>query len=251
MIDRMTAIMEREGNPEGVEIKRLETCTAFYSKTMPWGQFNNIKGSIDEDTLNELLQFYRLRDRKFEIQVIPSKVNKSVLQLMHHNGFYQSAFHTTMYGEPYKVEPYNSKVIHIRELNATEFDTYAEIHCLGTGLSIDGKQFVAANNKVLYDRAGWSFYIGEYKGTPAAVAVMYIHEGIASLTFAATLPQFRNKGLQTSLLKRRINDAYIKQCKLVVGQCGYTSQSHRNMERVGMKIGYTRSTWTEAIMNEY
>lgn len=54
---------------------------------------------------------------------------------------------------------------------------------------------VAANNQVFYGRQGWKFYIAYLNDEPAATAVMYINNGIASLTFAATLPEFRGNGL--------------------------------------------------------
>ncbi|MEC0090647.1 GNAT family N-acetyltransferase [Paenibacillus macquariensis] len=246
MIDRMTAIQEREGNPEGIVINEFGLCTAFYSRRMPWGLFNNVKGLIEEEVLEDVLRFYEERERKFEIQIIPSKVNQDVLKLLSQRGFYQSGFHTTLYCDSLAINSTQKEEIHIRELQEDEFDIYAEIHCLGTGLSLEGKSYVAANNEVLYARRGWKYYIGFYNDIPAAVAVMYMEDNVASLTFATTLPDYRNKGFQTYLLQRRINDAYKNACKLVVSQTSYCSSSHRNMERVGMKIGYTRSTWIRA-----
>ncbi len=157
---------------------------------------------------------------------------------MSEKGFYQSGFHTTLYCPTSEQFIENNEGILIRELNEDEFDTYAMIHCLGTGLPIDGAKYVSANNKVLYKRKGWHFYIGFVDQCPAAVAVMYMNREVASFTFTATLP-----GFQTMLLKRRIHDAALHGCKLIVSQTAYCSQSHRNMERVGLKIGYTRATW--------
>ncbi|WFR61717.1 GNAT family N-acetyltransferase [Paenibacillus amylolyticus] len=243
MVDRMTAIREREGNPEGIEIKRFGESTAFYSKTMPWGLFNNVKGRISEDVIEDILNFYNERERNYEIQVIPGKIDQKVMKTLHNEGFYQTGFHTTLFCEPGNLNSFANQKLEIRELHEDEFDTYAEIHCLGTGLSLDGKAHVAANNRVLFSRPGWHYYLGLDQGKPVAVAVMYIEDNVASLTFATTLPEYRNKGFQTNLLRRRIHDAY-KNCNLVVSQCSYGSQSHRNMERVGMRIGYTRATWT-------
>lgn len=245
MVDRMTAIKHREGNPEGVEIQRFGACTAFYSRTMPWGLFNNVKGLVEEDRVEDILDFYKARDRNFEFQIIPSKANQQVLKLLHRSGFYQSGFHTTLYCEPRKYELNDDDGLIVRELQENELETYAEIHCLGTGLPLDGKAYVAENNKVLYVREGWRYYIGFDKEKPAAVAVMYMEDNVASLTFATTLPEYRNKGFQQKLLKKRIHDAFMHHCNLVVSQCAYCSTSHRNMERVRMKIGYTRSTWTK------
>ena len=245
MIDRMNAIKERPDDPEGIEIRTIGRSTAFYSKTMPWGLFNNVKGSIEKDRIDEIIRFYEERDRKFEFQIIPGKADQEVMKLLAERGFYQSGFHTSLYGEPRAIELEMDEDMHIRELREDELDVYAEIHCLGTGLPIAGKTSVASNNRVLFERSGWRYYIGFVHDKPAAVAVMHMEENMASLTFATTLPEYRNRGLQKLLLQRRIDEAYRNNCRLVVGQCAYCSPSHRNMERVGLKIGYTRSTWTK------
>jgi hypothetical protein len=69
---------------------------------------------------------------------------------------------------------------------------------------------------------------------------MYRKNGIASFTLAATLPQFRSRGLQLALIKRRLFEAAVSDCRLAVSQAAYLSASHRNMERAGMRIGYNR-----------
>lgn len=246
MTDRMKAIQNRAGNPEGVEIERFGGCTAFYSKTMPWGQFNNVKGPLEEEVARDVIHYYGERNRSFEFQIVPGRTNPAVMKTLHEHGFYQSGFHTTMYCEARQIQAEENEELLIRELEEDEFDTYARIHCLGTGLPVNGIPAVARNNRVLYGREGWRFYMGFYKDEPAAVAVMYMADDVASLTFATTLPEYRNKGFQSRLLKKRIHDADTHGCKLVVGQCAFCSTSHRNMERAGMKIGYTRAAWTQS-----
>lgn len=213
---------------------------------MPWGLFNNVKGTINEHEVDAIISFYKERKRQFEFQFIPSKANPTVFKLLHERSFYQSGFHTSLYRELSEIILPENKHIQIRELQEDEFELYAKIHCLGTGLSLDGQSAVASNNRVLSGREGWRYYIGFYNEEPAAVAVMHMKDQMASLTFAATLPQFRQLGLHTQLLLRRIHDAYKNGCKLIVGQCAYCSSSHRNMERVGLKIAYTRATWVQA-----
>lgn len=94
------------------------------------------------------------------------------------------------------------------------------------------------------DRDG-NFFIACLDEVPAAAGVMYSKDKKASLTFAATLPQYRNRGLHQCLLRRRVEEAVKNDCKLVISQCSFQSQSHKNMERLGMKIGYVRASWTE------
>lgn len=247
MRDRMIAIRNKPGNPEGVEVERIGNATCYYSKTMPWASFNTVKGvrSSDIDLIDSIIEFYRSKDRKPQFEIVPSLVDQKLLKHLSERGFYQSGFHTSLYIEPTHDNESVAEAITVRELREDEIETYAAIHCKGTGLSEDGIPHVAANNRVLYNRPGWKFYIASSNEMPAAVGVMYMKGGIASLTFAATLPEYRNQGLQQSLLKRRIEEAVRGHCRLVVGQCAFLSQSHRNMVRVGMKIGYVRASWIE------
>lgn len=246
MVDRMIAIQERPNNPEGIEIKQFGNAVCLYSRTMPWGTFNTVKGltGADLEHIGPILDFYRTRGQKAQFEIVPSAVNQKVLQHLAARGLYQSGFHTSLYWEPEELES-DQHTITIQELREDQFPTYAAIHCRGTGLPDNGIPPVAANNQVLYNRPGWKFYLAYVHDEPAAVGVMHMKDGIASMTFAATLPHFRSQGLHRSLLRKRMDEARHNDCRLVVSQCAFQSQSHRNMERVGMRIGYVRATWTE------
>lgn len=245
--DRMNAIRNRTGNPEGIEIVQFGNAVCFYSKTMPWGAFNTVKGmtSADREHVDPIIDFYRQRGRKIQFELVPSMVDADFLRLLSDRGFYQSGFHASTIIEPQTFDDRLPEPVRIQLLNEDQFETYAMVHCRGTGLPDDGIAPVAANNKVLFRRPGWKFFIAYVHGEPAAAAVMRAKDGLASLTFAAALPAFRGMGLHRFLLKRRVEEAYRNNCRLVVGQCQFLSQSHRNMERIGMKIGYIRTTWTE------
>lgn len=251
MLDRMKAIQTRPNNPEGVVLRQIGDAWCFYASTMPWPSFNTVRGVHSQDIglLDEMIGFYKELGRKPHFEIVPSLADRPLLQALSERGFYQSGYHTSMYlipeqeGGHYRAEA--AEHIRIDELREDEFELYATIHCLGTGLPEDGIPSVAANNSVLYNRPGWTFYIARVDDKPAAVGVMHIHNGVASLTFAATLPEYRRQGLQQALLRRRILEAANKGCELIVSQCAFLSPSHRNMERIGMQIGYIRSNWTE------
>ncbi|OKP86845.1 hypothetical protein A3844_12645 [Paenibacillus helianthi] len=247
MVSRVKAIRERAGNPEGAEIEKFGNTTAIYVKTMPWGAFNTVKGiTLDDiDQVDEIIHFYHERDRPCQFEIIPSKSSPELLQYLSSKGFYQNTFHTSMYGIPNEVYPDYPSNIFIREINEDEFELYGKLHCLGSGSAESGSKYVAANNKVLFNRSGWRISLGFVNEIPAGVAVMYIHSGIASLTFAATLPEFRGQGLQSAFLGKRMYEAALQKCELVVGQCAYTSTSQNNMERAGMRIGYIRANWVK------
>ncbi|WP_240343916.1 GNAT family N-acetyltransferase [Paenibacillus sp. SYP-B3998] len=211
-------------------------------------QFNTVKGlSLSElDCIDEIIDFYTSKNRKLQFESIPTKADHDLMRSLSLKGFYQSDFHTSFFCKPSDRTSSHNEAINIRELGADEFDLYAEIHCRGTGLPIAGKDHVAGNNKILYNRKGWKFYLALINNTPAGVGVLFLKDGIASLTFATTLHVCRNSGLQRALIERRISDAMNNDCRLVVSQAAYVSTSHRNMERSGMRIGYTRATWVQS-----
>ncbi|PZD97321.1 GNAT family N-acetyltransferase [Paenibacillus sambharensis] len=246
MFDRMTAIQARPGNPEGVEIGRFGSALCLYSATMPWPSFNTVKGFTSENLpfLDDILAFYTSKARNAQFEMVPGLVDGPSLHALAERGFYQSGYHASLYREPSLDLMIDNGEIVVKELEEDEFELYAMLHCRGTGLPDNGIPHVAANNKVLYHRPGWKFLVAYLNGIPAATAVMYQNNGAASLTFAATLPEHRGQGLQTALIQRRVVEAAKANSKIVVGQCSFLSQSHRNMERAGMRIGYIRTTWT-------
>lgn len=248
MNDRMAAIRDRDGNPEGIEVQRFGQAICYYSKTMPWGTFNTVKGltSDDIDYIEPIADFYRQRERRLRLEIIPSRVDQRFLKRLAELGLYQAEHHCSLIIEPERASDL-SKEIAVRQIAEDQFDMYATIHCRGTGLPDDGIPYVSSNNRVLHGRPGWKFFAAYWHDIPAAVGVVYIHNRMASLTFAATLPEFRNRGLHQALLKQRISEASAAECGLAVGQCAFLSQSHRNMEQVGMKLGYIRTAWTEML----
>ncbi|MCM3628910.1 GNAT family N-acetyltransferase [Paenibacillus glycanilyticus] len=245
MTSRVLVIKEREGNPMGADVRTFGGATAFYVKEMPWGTFNSVRGIGAEELglIDDIIRYYGERSRPFQFEIIPSKANAELLSCLDGHGFYQAGFHATLYGIPSMEQPAYPSGITIREMEEEEFGLYCKLHCLGTGLSVEGAGYVADNNRVLYERQGWKFFIGHVDEQPAGVAVMYVNNGIASLTFAATLPEYRRRGLQTAFLQQRLYEAGLSKCKLVVGQATYASISQNNMERAGLRIGYTRTTW--------
>ncbi|MCR8843298.1 GNAT family N-acetyltransferase [Paenibacillus sp. SC116] len=248
MSDRMIAIQNRPNNPEGIEIQHFGNAVCFYSRTMPWPTFNTVKGltSADIEYIEPIVDFYRSRDRKVQFEIIPSLVDQNFLRQLADVGLYQSGFHCSLYTKPRLPIVEVPDGVVIREVQEEQFDMYATIHCRGTGLSDDGIPYVAQNNKVLYHRLGWKFFIAYVNEVPAAASVMYMKNHLASLTFAATLPEYRNLGLHSRMLRTRLVEANRNDCRLAIGQCAFLSQSHRNMERIGMNLGYVRTSWTEA-----
>lgn len=78
-------------------------------------------------------------------------------------------------------------------------------------------------------------------GAWAGGASMAIHEGVALLTGAATLPAHRRRGVQTALLSTRLAAASDAGCALATVTTQPGSKSHENAQRQGFELLYTRA----------
>jgi hypothetical protein len=93
---------------------------------------------------------------------------------------------------------------------------------------------------------GWSLYLARLDGLPAATGILYVRDRVGYCADAATVPAFRGRGLQGALLRRRIADAGAAGVDFVSSGATFLSTSHRNMERVGMRVQFVRAIWTAA-----
>jgi GNAT superfamily N-acetyltransferase len=86
-------------------------------------------------------------------------------------------------------------------------------------------------------------FLVERGGEPIATGSLAIHEGVALLAGASTIPARRGLGAQGLLLAARLDEARRRGCELamMVAEPGSTSQ--RNAERRGFRVAYTRTKW--------
>jgi GNAT superfamily N-acetyltransferase len=75
---------------------------------------------------------------------------------------------------------------------------------------------------------------------PAGAACLLVRDGMAMMCGAATLPEFRNRGVQTALAHARLARAAEAGCGIVQFGALPGSTSHRNAERLGFRVAYTK-----------
>jgi hypothetical protein len=91
--------------------------------------------------------------------------------------------------------------------------------------------------------AAMTHYMVERDGAPIATASMGIHEGVALLAGASTIPSGRGLGAQAMLLATRLADARRRGCEIAMMVTEPGSTSQRNAERRGFRVAYTRTKW--------
>jgi ribosomal protein S18 acetylase RimI-like enzyme len=88
---------------------------------------------------------------------------------------------------------------------------------------------------------GFIQYFARIDGAIAGTATLRLDEGVAQLCGAATLVPFRRRGVQRTLLRRRLADAVQAGCDLAVMTTQPGSKSQENGHREGFALLYSRA----------
>ncbi len=89
---------------------------------------------------------------------------------------------------------------------------------------------------------GFTSYLARLAGrTAGGASIRYDPDGVAQLCGAATLPEFRRRGVQTSLLAVRLAEAAERGCDVAVVTTQPGSTSCRNVQKWGFELLYVRA----------
>jgi GNAT superfamily N-acetyltransferase len=92
-------------------------------------------------------------------------------------------------------------------------------------------------------RSDGQVFLAEQQGRPIGAGALVIHERVALLAGASTIPAARGRGAQLAMLAHRLEFAARCGCDLAMVVALPGSGSQRNAERNGFRIAYTRTKW--------
>jgi GNAT superfamily N-acetyltransferase len=242
---RLTVLAEQPGNPMGVSIKSLGNGAALQIKGIPGPTYNTVLGlgPKEIDRLDEIVEFYDQAKIPCQIEVTPAYTSPAFLKELSVRDFYPHHFQSTLYGVPLKAPPLLPEGVTIRSLTEDEFDLYGDMYVQGFGMPWALRGEIATSNQILHNRPGWHFYLACVDDQPAAIAVLFIQDGVAVLNGAATLPEMRGRGCQSALLKHRMHVAREHGCQWITASSRYATTSMQNMQRAGLQLAYTKVCW--------
>ena len=86
-------------------------------------------------------------------------------------------------------------------------------------------------------------FLAELDGRPIGAGILAVHDGVALMAGASTVPEARKNGAQLALLDSRLRYAAEQGCDVAMMCAQPGSASQRNAERHGFRIAYTRIKW--------
>jgi GNAT superfamily N-acetyltransferase len=131
----------------------------------------------------------------------------------------------------------------VRIVRGGDIARWADTAARGWGDQPGAAEFVRDFAPVAGAAAGTHCFLAEVDGEPAGAGTLAMHDGVAILAGASTVPAFRGRGVQKALLQARLAQAAAHGCDLAAMGALPGSASQRNAERQGFRIAYTRLKW--------
>jgi ribosomal protein S18 acetylase RimI-like enzyme len=235
---RIVGVGSIAGNPVGVESRQLsQRIAATVARRPVWyyGYFSHVYGVGAGADVAEALGWTRAASVAARTYVCPFDADEALLRHLSDAGMRPVGFMQVLYGSPTPDRDGAPSGVELRE----DVEAFVEHYCSHAPPGFDAPAIVRGEMRE------WRCYAALVDGRPVAGGAMHVHEGVATLAAAGTLPEYRGRGIQSALLRRRIADAGAAGCDLVVCSASPGSTSQRNQERVGLRPAYTRLTWAD------
>lgn len=173
----------------------------------------------------------------------------SLLTLLNERGYQPIELTSVMYrpidSGVQLASPSNEK-IQSRLIREGEEDLWAQTAARGWSELTEFADMILELSSISAKRAGALSFLAELDGRPIATGAMLIHDGVALLAGASTIPEGRRQGAQLALLESRLRYAAEQGCDIAMMCALPGSASQRNAERQGFRIAYTRIKWSLA-----
>jgi len=198
--------------------------------------------------LDRIEAFYRERGAPVFHEISPL-ADPSALALLNERGYRPIEFTSVMHrpigsGVPLPASP--NEAIEVRLARENEHELWARTATRGWSELAEFADIMLDLSRVSAARPNALSFLAELAGQPIATGAMTIHDGVALLAGASTIPEARNQGAQAALLQSRLRYAVDQGCDIAMMCALPGSASQRNAERQGFRIAYTRIKWSLA-----
>jgi hypothetical protein len=210
-----------------------------------------LDGPVSEDEFDRLEEFYRSRNEAVRVETCPL-ADASLIRYFGERGYRVTEFSNVM-ALPLDGSSLSTSVpsippdgVTIERIGKEHTDLWTLTVSQGFSEKFPVTQEVLDVMKMFAHGSNVECYLARVDGAVAGGATLAVREGVAGLFGASTLPAFRNRGVQTALLKQRLARAAEQNCNLAVCLAAPGSSSQRNVVRLGFSVLYTRVKFERA-----
>lgn len=212
---------------------------SFLSQVIAWG-FNADINIICEQL--QLIEDFYMKNNFFNVNIELSPLcGSNIAELLSKKGYKITEFNNISY---MKLDNYytNDEAKNIFIVEKKNLAIWAERIAIGFGHPAAASQFnMYANSK---DVIPFCYLIDDEIAAGGTIA---IHGKICDLGVTSTMPQYRGKGLQKSLLQARLAYAKTQGVKTALVTTEPGSISDINVQKTGFKTAYTRIKFSKQL----
>lgn len=248
-VSRLGGMQAAPGNPLGIQIKSFGGAVAFLIKAWPdfwYGQKVLGLSSAQVTFLDEVVRLFRENHLSCRFEIIPGNLDAALASRLNELRFIQMGFSTALYGSPRRNMQAFPANVTVQPVSTSQIDFFIDLYqdCF------EYPRLVEIEKRIV---RGWiesahpalDCYIANLDNNPAGIGILFSHGKMSLLADAAVLPRYRSSGCHTALIQRRIDRAVERGSELVTSFPAFGSNSHRNLERAGLRIAYTKTMWYE------
>ncbi|HXX65367.1 MAG TPA: GNAT family N-acetyltransferase, partial [Bacteroidota bacterium] len=200
-------------------------------------------GPVSEADLDRLEAFFELRSSPTRVELCPM-ADVTLVDLLSARGYRLREFSNML------VRPLRGRISHasaegpvrVQRCSSEEDDLWARTVAKGFVDELTASEENLLVLKSLFHRPDSTCMLAWMDDHPVGGGALAVHEGVAALYGATTLPTFRRRGVQKALILSLLSVAVEGGCDVAYTLTGPGSTSQRNVERQHFHVAYTRST---------
>ena len=166
------------------------------------------------------------------------------MTLLNSRGYEPFEFTSVMY-MPLKDVSSEANAVSVRIVEPEDHAVWVDVSTEGWSEAAEYAHLIRDFSEVGVARKKALSFLAEIDGKPVAAGSLCIHDGVALLAGACTIPSARRQGAQQALHHARMQYAKETGCDLAMMCAAPGSTSQRNAERHGFRIAYTRIKWRQ------
>jgi hypothetical protein len=217
-------------------------CAVFVGPDSPLTQAVavGLEGPVREAEIDRLEDFFCSRGAPVSIELAPL-ADSGFVESLARRGYRLTEFNNVMVRRMHGFEA--AAVPRVRPMNIDERDLWS--YTVGHGFFeqpelTDEEMGIG---RVIFTSPGIRCYLGTAEdGDAVGGAAFAARDGVALLFADSTVARFRRRGVQSELIRARLNDAIALGCDLAAASTLPGTGSQRNYERMGFQVAYTRVT---------
>jgi hypothetical protein len=236
--------LERFRPGSGAAVRRVAGGFAVYcGKNSPITQAigMGLEGPVSAAEFDRLEEFYRTREETVRVETSPL-ADPSFVEHFGQRGYRVTEFSNVM-ARPVSEEetcPEPPAGVTIEKVGKDQIDLWTQTVSQGFADKFPVSQELLEVMKMFAFGPKTECYLARVDGKIAGGGTLALHDGVAGLFGASTLPVARKRGVQTALLQRRLARASQAGSDLAVSLAQPGSVSQRNIVRQGFRVLYTR-----------